>query len=423
MPQIVGYGIPVDTHTFTKRDLVEIGYSFSALGFSVSSTQSYINTRSMGFWLSTYTKQAIRTRGTFSKGGLTAKQIFDTYLPNILDTSGGPKGNKPGYCLLFSGGTEALTQGTAASLATAITWTRKSIKALVDQGIIAIVPTVWAGSGVLTDSVRGWLVDFNEWLQEVSYNNSDVVLMDYAGTIVDPDSATGDHLADYVQSDDVHPASLGCQKIAYNLSQQLGIYLPESMTVHQDDGFGTYKNLITNPNFTGTGGTTVGPATGDTATSWVGSVSNATLALSKQSASDGKGDWQRLAVTSGANSGLAALTQTITSNIPTGETCFMQCEINSSGFTNINSVYIEAKCKDNGASTLFTVRAGDGQDNSITSFNGVLRTLDFTVPSTTASIEITIAVLCDSDAGGSGAATVDVRRTVLRQKYLDNVIL
>jgi hypothetical protein len=24
MPQIVGYGIPVDTHTFTKRDLVDV---------------------------------------------------------------------------------------------------------------------------------------------------------------------------------------------------------------------------------------------------------------------------------------------------------------------------------------------------------------------------------------------------------------
>lgn len=423
MPQIVGYGIPVDTHTFTKRDLVEVGYSFSAQGFSISSTQNYINTRSVGFWISTYTNQAIRTRGYFALGGLTARQISEDYITNLVDTPGGVKGNKPGYCLLFSGGTEALTQGTSASLAEAIRWTRRSIKSLVENGIVVIVPTIWGGVNVLSDDIRGWCVDFNEWLQEVAYNNSDVVLLDYAGTIVDPDSATGDHLTGYLQTDDTHPASLGVQTIAKNLTDSLNIYLPESMTVHQDDGFGTYKNLIANPNFTGTGGTTVAPATGDTATSWVSSVSSATLAVSKQSGSDGKGDWQRLAVTAGANSGLAALTQTVSSNIPTGETCFLQSEINTSSFTKINSVYIEAKCKNGGGSTLFTARAGDGQDNNINSFNGIMRTLDFTVPSDTATIDITIAVLCDSDAGGSGAATVDVRRTVLRQKYLDNISL
>lgn len=34
-----------------------------------------------------------------------------------------------------------------------------------------------------------------------------------------------------------------------------------------------------------------------------------------------------------------------------------------------------------------------------------------------ATIDLTIAVLCDSDAGGSGAATLDVRRTVLKRVY------
>lgn len=411
MNDIVDYVSPIDTK-FSKADLIEVGYSFSGQGFTVDSDDNKINTRSMGFWLSTLSSQAIRTKGTYSTGGLTAQQIYENHVTQVLSLP-----NKPGYVMLFIGGTEALSGG---SLNDAITWATRSIKELMDQGITVIIPTLWAGATVLTDTIRGWCVDWNEWVTELSLRNADVILMNYASVIVDPDSATGDHLAGYIQVDDTHPASLGCQKIAQELYNGLSLKEGNTFTANLDDTFGTYKNLVTNSTMTGTSGTTVGPATGNTADSWVGSVSNATLALSKQSAAAGDtftGDWQRLALTSGANSGLGALTQTVSSGFEIGKKYYMQCEVNLSAVTQINSVYIEAKCKDSGASTLLTVRAGDGQDNSIDTFSGVLRTLDFTVPLDTATIDLTIAVLCDSDAGGSGAATLDVRRTVLKRVY------
>lgn len=411
MNDIVDYVSPIDTK-FSKADLIEVGYSFSGQGFTVDSDDNKINTRSMGFWLSTLSSQAIRTKGTYSTGGLTAQQIYENHVTQVLALP-----NKPGYVMLFIGGTEALSGG---SLNDAITWATRSIKELMDQGITVILPTLWAGASVLTDTIRGWCVDWNEWVTELSLRNADVILMNYASVLVDPDSATGDHLAGYLQVDDTHPASLGSQKIAQELYNGLSLREGNTFTANLDDTFGTYKNLVTNSTMTGTSGTTVGPATGDTADSWVGSVSSATLALSKQSAAAGDtftGDWQRLALTSGSNSGLGALTQTVSSGFEIGKKYYMQCEVNLSVSTQINSVYIEAKCKDSGASTLLTVRAGDGQDNSIDTFSGVIRTLDFTVPSDTATIDLTIAVLCDSDAGGSGAATLDVRRTVLKRVY------
>lgn len=411
MPQIVGYESPIDTKS-TKNDLIEVGYSFSGLGFSQTSTTNYINTRSMGFWLSTLSKQAIRTKGTYSSGGLTAEQIYNDYITQILALT-----NKPGYVMLFSGGTEALADG---SLNDTITWVYRSVQEMVEEGIIVILPTIWAGATILDNTKRAFLNDFNEWAMELCARNADVILMNYASVIVDPDSATADHLTDYLQGDDTHPASLGSQKIATELYNSMSLVTQNLFTTHLDDTFGTYGNLIVNSTMTGTSGTTVGPATGDTADSWVSSVSNATLAASKQSAGATDtytGDWQRLTVSAGANSGIAALTQTISSGFEVGKKYYMQCEINASSLTQINSVYIEAKCKNSGASTIYTVRAGDGQDNTIGTFDGILRTLDFTMPQDTATIDITIGVLCDSDAGGSGAATVDVRRTVLKRVY------
>ena len=411
MTQIVGYENPIDTK-FNKSDLIEVGYSFSGLGFNISSTTSYINTRSMGFWLSTLTKQGIRTKTTYSTGGLTAEQIYTNHVTQVLELN-----NKPGYVMLFTGGTEALTGG---SLNDAITWATLAIKELVEEGVTVIIPTLWAGASVLTDTIRGWCNDWNEWVTELSLRNPDILLMNYASVVVDPDSATGDHLANYLQVDDTHPASLGSQMIAKELYNGSSIVEPNVFSANLDDTFGTYGNLITNSTMTGTGGTTVGPATGDTSDSWVGSVSNATLALSKQAADSSDtftGDWQRLTLSAGANSGIAALTQTISSGFVVGQKYYFQCEVNASSMTQMNSVYIEAKCKNSGASTIYTVRAGDGQDNSIGTFNGVLRTMDFTMPADTATIDITIGVLCDSDAGGSGAATVDVRRTALKRVY------
>lgn len=424
MPQIVGYGIPVDTHVYHKTDIVDLGYSFAAQGYTKTSSDMLINNRSISGWLCKYLNQGVRFKDFYALGGLTAKQIFDDYAPSVI-VNKSVNGLNPGYCNVFSGGQDLLVSPTSTALNDAITWTKRTFELLVNNAIIPIANTIWINDNVMTDSLRSVLNDFNAWIIECCNSNSDLILSNYASVVVDPASATAGTLSGYLQSDGIHPAAFGCQKIAKAIADQMYIYQPNIFSGHLDDTFGSYGNLSANSTLSGTSGTEVG-ASGDTADGFILTGSGATVAGSKVAASAVDlftGDWQRIALSSGANNAVASMFQTVSSGFTAGDTMYAAVEVSAASLTDVYEIFLEVKCKDSGDSTLLTVRDGQGIDVEIDDFDGVLRTYDFVIPAGTTAIDYLFGITCNSVAGGSGAATVDFRRNVFAKKYTDNVIL
>jgi hypothetical protein len=401
--------------------IVDLGYSFAVQGVATSSSESTVNMRSVGGWVSKLSDGGIQFIGAYGLGGQTAEQIYNSYLPQVLSLS-----PLPTFCNLFSGGVELLSDQSDSSVQTAIRDTKKIVDLLSAKGIIVIVNTVWVGASVISNDLRGALNDFNAWVVELARKNVGVICSNYAGVIIDPDSATAAEISGMLQSDDTHPADLGAQRIAEALhtSNLSNINIGKELLIgNLDDTFGNYGNISPNSTLTGTGGTLSG-TTGTAADGFILSASSCTCVGAKVAADAADvctADWQQMTVTAGGNSGSAAMFVTISSGFTVGETMRMMVEMEGVNFSDVLSIYCQLTIKDSGASTLLTVSDGLGVDGGCDDFSGTLASLEFEVPALANTMDFTFGVIFTATAGGSGTATLKFRRNTIARVRADDV--
>lgn len=215
----------------------------------------------------------------------------------------------------------------------------------------------WA-SGSAERKKAAWI---NQRARDFCAATPNCFMFDWNAKWIDPASADGTPKSGY-SNDDIHFATQGGVAEGEDLANFMAGLLPDPAprVWSQDDKYDATHNplgnLLANPFCTGTGGTAVASgATGTVATGMRVEVSSgaATVACTKETRTDNRGDWQVMTITPGATDSLIYFrtnSADTAHSLPAGTwvQASMECEIGSFNAWQGVSLYM----KDNGAGGL-----------------------------------------------------------------------
>lgn len=323
---------------------------------------------------------------------------------------------RPKYVFILAGTNDIVKDTNTAEAVWA------DIKSMIDQsisaGIIPIVGTIMnranvtisalsggASSGALTQLTQPRLqklLDINELIREYAFNNSGMILVDWASVF-----ALSDTLAnaitglpkDLYTADGVHPLCIGATALANYGFSVLDSIIPKNtgrMTVPSAAAMasGETNSAIENGSMIGTGGSIVaGDGSGDVADQWrLAQNSGGTLTgvCSKVARTDGgSGEWQRVVV-SGATS-VAKILRLDQSTAHTlaetgfavGDTIIMEAEVKcSASVGHVAHMGLELNIAGGAGENHQGLyhNSVSAQDSTSMEFEGVIRTLPIVIP-------------------------------------------
>jgi len=267
---------------------------------------------------------------------------------------------------------------------------------------------------------------------------SNINILDTTPIWLDASSSTGAPLTNCFY-DATHPAS-GCAMTAgYILFQILqarfGLYGLSEGTARNDLYDATnnpFGALNTSPYMAASGGTVNSPCTGSIATGYTlsrsGSASTTCTASLEGAAASGtrsdgySGSRQVLVVSAGSGTStehyviFTPNTTTASLGVNTGDKLWAQVDMELSGTTKLNQIYMDLKCLDSGNTVVAKAVAGrDGQDDvypDSTALGGfttsrpftlITKKPGFTVPSTCSKLAMDISIGVDASGGAASA--------------------
>jgi lysophospholipase L1-like esterase len=270
--------------------LAAIGDSITARALTDISPNLYYNSSGYLTWVNILSKQRFYCPPAHNLGvsGDSTTQML-ARLSSLLSL-------RPNVCIVH-GGTNDANGGTAASV------TINNLAAIYDAlygigcTVIAIPVLGRSGANALSATNRKIASMTNEWIRRQAYSRPNFYVVDMGLVFDDPASSiwaerTG-MTADGLHSENVGAYTLGAQIVALLDALSLAYLIPASQQIDAYDATNNiYGNHVPNGGqFTGTGGTVNGPATGTLADSWTltaSSLGGAACAASKSTLTDGR---------------------------------------------------------------------------------------------------------------------------------------
>lgn len=407
VPPIVGPNSLVN-----KRTAFALGDSLIGLGVTDDATNKVVSDIAWWCWACAYLKQRIEVVGTYSQGGTTLLQFMGFVRENVFTLD-----ELPGYLFTVAGGTDIL-QGSSA--ATVIASLKLFYSMLIDKGITVVDCTNGPSTSINSSALRSVMFEVNQWKKNYAKNIKGLVIVDAFELIVDGASATTDP-ATGMTSDGTHYTGVAAQRIGLAASLILSEIVPPGSNLPASNAdlqsLHSYGNSVSNGLFDGTGGSSAGTgASGSVSTSWLHVVTGTITSVASKvaRAGDSLGSNQRLTISGAGAAATASLFQTISSNIPAGEQCVAQIEVETqSAATEMMGIHLSVFCRESGAD-IYTVKTLVATDEDINAHgNIILRTLPFTIPAETDEIYFQPIITFNS-AASAGAVTVDFGRAELR---------
>lgn len=174
----------------------------------------------------------------------------------------------------------------------------------LDRGLTVIAGTVMpvmSGDARATPAKIAAIVALNDWIRKKVSSEPNMILWDAYAAVKDP--ATDYGLSGYLEASGVHPLVLGAEALGAALVNDAGTVFPRNGVRRDTDGVNygydrpniISENLVTNPEFAGSGGSTSGSTwVGSAPDNWVGLQTGGTSTITTSARADGLGNWLEL---------------------------------------------------------------------------------------------------------------------------------
>jgi lysophospholipase L1-like esterase len=388
------------------------------IGDSITLNGGLLQTDQRGFfhWCNALAGMPFTVLGNLGVTGYTSAQVLANEVSAAIALA-------PKFAEVMCGTNDVLTtpQVTIANL-------RSIYQALTAAGIYVRAYSILPRPALNASNQAG-ILTINRWIREYWAARQGGEYIDAFSYIINPTSATGAVQSNaLLVADNVHPTSIGGYLIGQGMfaagvmtRYSAKSILPTTVT----DDYATSSlgpNVLTNPLFTGSGGTAGGVATGTVATGWTVTPNGATACTcSTPARADGFGNNQEVAVTFTANGQALNISYAtnITSRFVAGNSYFACCEVNiASGSTGLNAVSLQI--------------ATDSVTTSPSCFTGVAAVANVPVPFVSGVTKLTLRTAPFTYPGGgtncfpvvvlsavgAGTCTVDVGRFAIYQMPL-----
>lgn len=297
----------------------------------------------------------------------------------------------------------------------------------VRLGLIPVASTVLTGdTGGNHYSARQTILEFNQWMREYLAGRRDILFFDAHRACVDPTSTTAVPKSGYFY-DQTHPSGIGAYYIGQEINRVISPLFPATVwgVASAAESYGvstTSRQILQNPLFTGTSGTTTpgsGSITGSVATNWNVQVESGTAAVTASLVADpnGFGNRQRIVIdNSGGASATSVLIRpasSIHARVSAGDTILCEAEASITdpvGMTEFNW-YISQSGGSDGQSRFNSLAADTAYPQ--VSFGGRFRIPRHTMVGPTAPTNFRPILRTTLAAGGS--ATVELGRAECRR--------
>lgn len=234
-------------------------------------------------------------------------------------------------------------------------------------------------------------------------NPRDFALVDWYSVLADP---LTDAYRAGVQTDGVHPNTLGALNVAPIVAAALRRFLPDTPGPLPTKNVNDVTNLVASPLLIGNAGGKNAPMTGEIATNWFGVTTATGATASKVARADGFGDWQQVAITgSGTTTVFGAV-----SGWAVGDVVRAVCEFetDASGWAD-GGITVKVQCLD--GATIYHSASAQSEGSDATTLgrqtSGVLMTPPIVVPAGTVTLRV--------DLEKKNAGTVRFGRVALRK--------
>lgn len=312
------------------------------------------NSPQPAFWAHLLSKGKFRFGGTYGRGGWTAKQVFTTYVPLIVQA-------KPTFAAVMAGRNRDAAEGALSAIQTGFSYTAAIWDALLAAGITPIAHTLPPLDGATAQQLQD-----DEWFNasvRVGAARRGIPLVDTHALFVDP--TTGGWLAAY-QGDGTHPSNAGRQAHGQALWAAINAQ-PVRASVSFFPVKNTYANTAvypspveqTNALKLTTGGTVTGSTTSVVPAKWLVSIADADGSTSVSAAPDGNGNALLVHRNAGTSAGGAASATTITpshnsssqkTTLVPGHTYRAMLKLKTTGLSASNGGTVQVRIVDKGAS-------------------------------------------------------------------------
>lgn len=201
--------------------------------------------------------------GIVAVGATTLTQQITTQLPQVLAA-------RPQYCFISAGTNDIYA--SALSAAETFAQMQYLVTTLASAGIVPIYSTVWARSYDATYTPRH--LAYNDLLRRWVYSGAPGLFWDGFAATVDPTSTQCAIRSGYTydSSPSLHINNVGALILGKACAAQALSKLPRRQRfaygAEDATNTGNTSNILTNPNFTGTGGTAGANVTGTVPTGW-----------------------------------------------------------------------------------------------------------------------------------------------------------
>lgn len=400
---------------------VVIQFPFSVVGritatTSVMYVNNFADTGYIGFARGLLNKEGRFTNITnFANGGATTDDIIESlsYIGNIQDYD----------CVVELSGINDLTNtddplGIIAN---------KNIiyNYFLDRGIKVIAGTIWpvsSGDARDTTAKKAAIITINDWIRARCASNPNMICWDGYAAIKDP--ATDYALAGMLETSGVHPLVKGALTLGQSFYEDAGEFFPKNGLLPNEDDINYFYNypdavsgnLLTNPEFTGTGGGKSGSTwSGNMPDNWNGVQTGGTTTLSTTDTDDGLGKVLRVSK-SATGSNTVTVSQDITSVMSVGRSyrAGFEYETNSANTGHYIRMYIQLTVGGVSQSiraigNTFSYANGGRLPDAGTKYK--FETDIFKIPSGTTAVSFFFAM----DNGASGSFAVDLSRPFIHE--------
>lgn len=252
----------------SANSLYIMGDSLAANGW-ITTSNTYFALPGEGplNWCNALLRAPFDIQGSVAASGKTLAQVITEQIPVIAALT-----TKPRYAYLGGLGHNDL-YSDSESAATVYGRAVTAIGSLMDLGVTPIWSTVWARSYSALPAVQH--MQLNDMLRRYAYLTRAGLFYDGFEATNDPSDATNQGrlpLASYYYDSSIHANNLLAFMIGKYMASRIGdrVFNPNAFSVGQEDATfsGAGSNLLTNPTFTGTGGTVSANCTGTMPDSW-----------------------------------------------------------------------------------------------------------------------------------------------------------
>lgn len=415
---------PPGTRSFsTARSIACLGDSISAANNSTPGAGQSFGARGFLAWAQILLRNRLDFDGALNFGvsGDTTTQMMSR-LGLVLAA-------RPAFCTVLGGTNDYPSlpaSTTVANLKAILTALRK---AGIRPVWLPVLPRDIASSNAQFICAVNW--EMRQWCR-----SQDILISDVSEVWIDP--ATGTPKA-AMTTDGLHPNTFGAYLIGAKLSQTLSPFVPsdDGLVYSPLDVFDATNNIYgalnANPLCTGTTGTKFTSVTGNYLASWSsqivgGPAWTGTIVASKDTPTDGLGEWQRLTFTNFATASSSQalqffhqLTLTGTSRL-VGSRYQSMCDfevVSNGGGLNMASLSTTENngASNSGSSCLSGGSATDRLDPTAL-WSGVLRTAPVTMRAYSGSgsntLQTTLQLLVDGTFAGGATFAVRFRRVATR---------